>query len=307
MKENCFLCRRVWLGFALLFTTTVLQAQDVIVKNDKSEIQAKVLEITEDAVKYKQFRFQDGPVYNVKKAEVFMIIYQNGNRETFGQTTDRELKSQHLAGITAAETLPVNGISTKRKVVKNPSRIILAYGAYKQDGIPEKAPKLAYERVYPNPGFVSGIGFSSDNFLDMLWVRYTNMVKAAGGGMTDDGSGSSTIETIYGSKHYLSGYAFKEFDTKFISAGLLAGPALNFTRGTYSLDAWNTSKKTYSAQINDTDASFFTAGLHTGVYLHKYLSTNKKGERNFFFRLSFEQFVMAKGSFGSIVALNFGL
>ncbi|MFC5269297.1 hypothetical protein [Adhaeribacter terreus] len=291
----------------ILFVASGLQAQDVIVKNDKSEIQAKVLEITDDAVKYKQFQFQDGPVYNIRKAEVFMILYQNGNRETFSTLGNSAVNNQTLSTIIAAEPLPVNEAKAKGKIVKNPSRIILAYGAYKQDGYPEKAPKIAYERVYANPGVISGIGFSSDNFLDMFWIRYNNMVKSSSGGMTDDGSGTSSIETIYGSKHYLSGYAFKEFDTKFISAGILAGPALNFTQGTYSADAWDASRETYSPQVSDTDASFFTGGLHTGIYLHKYLSTNKKGEKNFFFRLSFEQFVMAKGSYGSIIGLNFGL
>lgn len=60
-----------------------VNAQDIIYKNDKSEIKAKVLEIEETKVKYKLFDFLDGPTYNIDKKEVFMIIYKNGKKEVF--------------------------------------------------------------------------------------------------------------------------------------------------------------------------------------------------------------------------------
>src|ERR1035437_7811222 len=58
-------------------------SQDVIIKNDKSEIKAKVLEIQETTIKYKLFEFLDGPIRNIPISDVFMIIYENGKRETF--------------------------------------------------------------------------------------------------------------------------------------------------------------------------------------------------------------------------------
>jgi len=82
---------------------------------------------------------------------------------------------------------------------------------------------------------------------------------------------------------------------------------VNYTRGAYSLQSWDASKRTYNYPISDVEANFATFGLHTGFYLHKYMSTNKKGERNFFMRLSFEQFLMLKGSYGSSISLSFGL
>jgi outer membrane protein assembly factor BamB len=59
------------------------QAQDTIIKNDKSEISAKVIEITEEHIKYRLFDFLDGPLYNVRKTDVWMIIYEKGRREKF--------------------------------------------------------------------------------------------------------------------------------------------------------------------------------------------------------------------------------
>lgn len=70
----------------LLFATSVFgkiaaYAQDVIIKNDKSEIKSKVLEITDTQIKYKKFDMLDGPTYNIYKTDVFMIIYKNGTKE----------------------------------------------------------------------------------------------------------------------------------------------------------------------------------------------------------------------------------
>jgi len=77
-------------------------AQDIIIKNDKTEYKVKVTEIGEDAIKYKKWEMPDGPVYNLKKSEVFMIIYSNGTRETFesakstpaAETPSASLKSE---------------------------------------------------------------------------------------------------------------------------------------------------------------------------------------------------------------------
>jgi hypothetical protein len=57
------------------------QAQDIIVKNDKSEIKSKITEITESIIKYKKWEHQDGPLYSLNRNEVFMIIHANGQRE----------------------------------------------------------------------------------------------------------------------------------------------------------------------------------------------------------------------------------
>ena len=50
-------------------------AQDIILKQDGSEIIAKVLEVTDQQIKYKEFDFQDGPTRNMNISEIFMITY----------------------------------------------------------------------------------------------------------------------------------------------------------------------------------------------------------------------------------------
>lgn len=80
------------LSFFLLFTLCALclKSQDVIVKKDGTEIQAKVLELTTNVIKYKEYDFQDGPTRNIPMTEVFMIIYSNGKREVISPSIEAE-------------------------------------------------------------------------------------------------------------------------------------------------------------------------------------------------------------------------
>ena len=52
-------------------------------EKDGSEIKAKVLEITDKEIKYKNFDFQNGPTRYISISEVFMITYENGQKEVF--------------------------------------------------------------------------------------------------------------------------------------------------------------------------------------------------------------------------------
>ena len=55
--------------------------QDVILLKDGTEIKAKVTEIGVQDIKYKKFENLEGPVYVLKKSDVFMITYENGQKE----------------------------------------------------------------------------------------------------------------------------------------------------------------------------------------------------------------------------------
>ena len=78
----------------------IANAQDVILKKDGSDIKSKVLEITDQQIKYKDFDFQSGPIRNINISEVFMITYENGQREVFNKTNeskDLSNKQQEVA------------------------------------------------------------------------------------------------------------------------------------------------------------------------------------------------------------------
>lgn len=68
-------------------------SQDIIIKNDKTEIKAKIEELTETTIKYKKFDMLDGPTYNINKREVFMMIYKNGSKEYMDVNTSQPTMS----------------------------------------------------------------------------------------------------------------------------------------------------------------------------------------------------------------------
>ena len=82
-----FMVKRLLILATFALSVASVFAQDVILKKDGSEINAKVLEITEQQVKYKDFDFQDGPTRNLNTSDVFMITYENGKREVFNKQT----------------------------------------------------------------------------------------------------------------------------------------------------------------------------------------------------------------------------
>jgi len=58
-------------------------SQDVIIKRNGTEIQTKIIQITNDLIKYKDYSFLDGPLRSLYISEVFMVVYENGQRERF--------------------------------------------------------------------------------------------------------------------------------------------------------------------------------------------------------------------------------
>ena len=78
-----------FLSIFFLFIISVfnLCAQDTIIKRNGEEIQAKVLNINETQINYIKWNNQNGPTYTIAKSDVFMIKYENGEKDVFGQTT----------------------------------------------------------------------------------------------------------------------------------------------------------------------------------------------------------------------------
>jgi hypothetical protein len=72
--------------FSILFSLAIMCSslifgQDVITKRDGSELKTKVIEVGINEIKYKNFENPDGPTYVISKADVFMIKYENGEKD----------------------------------------------------------------------------------------------------------------------------------------------------------------------------------------------------------------------------------
>ncbi|MDY4788964.1 MAG: hypothetical protein SO179_00150 [Bacteroidales bacterium] len=77
-----------FLATALLSISSIY-AQDIITTRVGDEIQAKIIEIGANEIKYKKWTNQEGPTYTLTKTEIFMINYQNGEKEVFSQTNNQ--------------------------------------------------------------------------------------------------------------------------------------------------------------------------------------------------------------------------
>lgn len=59
-------------------------SNDIIITKQKEQIQAKVMEIGTDVVKYKRADNIEGPVYSISKSAIVSIMYANGTVDIFG-------------------------------------------------------------------------------------------------------------------------------------------------------------------------------------------------------------------------------
>lgn len=84
MKKLLFVLFAVWCG------AMTAAAQDLIVKTDASQVEARVLEISPDAVRYKRFSNPDGPTYVLPVAEIRYIRYANGEVEYYATEVPAE-------------------------------------------------------------------------------------------------------------------------------------------------------------------------------------------------------------------------
>ena len=78
-----------------ILTITVIfnlgaSAQDLIIKKNGDEIQAKITEITATELKYKKYNYLEGPTFSINKSDVFMVRYENGEKDIF---SDQETKT----------------------------------------------------------------------------------------------------------------------------------------------------------------------------------------------------------------------
>lgn len=72
----------------------LVSAQDLIVKIDGEEIKSIIVEVTSNEIKYKLYDYQEGPVRSISKSEVFLIIYEDGRRESFSTEVTEEPREE---------------------------------------------------------------------------------------------------------------------------------------------------------------------------------------------------------------------
>lgn len=145
---------RTLLFILFLSGTCNCLAQDIIVKNDRSEIKVKVIEILEDVIKYRNWEHQDGPLYNLSKGEIFMILYANGQREMIKQPP---------VSFTNSGTGPATNIKPDTMQDGRLRTPVMQIGSSTRDTIVDyRKRKISYTPTRLNVGFQAPLAIGTD-------------------------------------------------------------------------------------------------------------------------------------------------
>lgn len=79
--------RRIVTAAICLAGSITMFAQDIIFRKNGTDIQAIVQKSGTDEVRYKKFDNQNGPIYRLKKSEIAMIRYEDGDRDVFNDAS----------------------------------------------------------------------------------------------------------------------------------------------------------------------------------------------------------------------------
>ncbi|MEZ4774525.1 MAG: hypothetical protein R3D00_15175 [Bacteroidia bacterium] len=73
----------ILLAFFILGNLPCSPAQDRIYLREGSNLEAKVLEIGVEEIKYKKSDFPDGPIFVMQRDQISRIVFENGYEESF--------------------------------------------------------------------------------------------------------------------------------------------------------------------------------------------------------------------------------
>lgn len=133
--------KNIYLTVLFIISIFTSNAQDIIVKNDKTEIKAKIEELTETTIKYKKIEMLDGPSYNINKRDVFMIIYKNGTKEYIESSTNTSSQTpiQNNPSIPNNTTIQVRSSANTQPAVGHTAMKKIRRGYYEFEGKKLKA------------------------------------------------------------------------------------------------------------------------------------------------------------------------
>jgi hypothetical protein len=102
-----------WFKRASLITATLVLfagnkaiGQDTIVIRNGDEIRAKVEEVQVTEIKYRKYENLTGPLYSIKKSEIFMVKYENGSKDVFDNQQTETTPSVEKAGTSVSPNVP---------------------------------------------------------------------------------------------------------------------------------------------------------------------------------------------------------
>ncbi len=240
-------------SFTLLVHFSI--AQDVIVMKNGDELNAVVLEVGTESVKYKKYDNQQGPTYSIDKADVFMIRYENGSKDVFNTQKEEPKKDEPDARPFPKGSINFNplGLLQFGPILQYEGKIgsssyIVPYFRYAYAGVATHAIWTEFDEDNElSPGSAAvGLGFkgftSSGNslyyggLLDYSWTTARFDI-----GQTSETKNDATSLAIISN----FGYRWRSKGSSYINLGLLAGAAFTLSdEERYVIDgSFHSSKK----------------------------------------------------------------
>ena len=150
--------KRVFI-LTFLLVSAEMSAQDLIIKSDGEEIKAKVLSVEEHKVSYKKWTNQNGPTYSLNTDNIFMIKYENGEKDVFAAKTEGKKTSTNSDVAT--------GYIEKKPAADN-AALINKYNPNVEFNLKEKKSKTRYS--FPIMGIEPSSILSNED-VEMNFVR----------------------------------------------------------------------------------------------------------------------------------------
>jgi len=237
-----------------LFCAGLANAQDIITRNDSTKVQVDVQEISPTQLKYKLFKYPDGPLITENKAQLAYITFENGLTERFPK--EAVVAKSYDPNAYNLDRIPVTAYVSEARIKKR-------------------------EALYHYKNYV---GFNYIAFLNSaIGFHYMRDVKKAQ--LILDvplaiGIGSPSITNgLYG-RNFLDGMSTTKYDRMNYQAGLAAlfapsmnasvnflmGPSFNFSEYRMSVaSAWTAYYPQGQTQKVEFNNSFKLYRSHYGV------------------------------------------
>tara|TARA_B100001758_G_C18391242_1_gene603051 strand:+ start:516 stop:1496 length:981 start_codon:yes stop_codon:yes gene_type:complete len=126
----------------IYFPSITLFSQDIIILKDGTEINSIVKEVNQDNIKYLKFSSKEGPIYTKSISDIFMVKYQNGEKDIFNSKDNINRSSNQLFKLGSGELITLylkesvsskhltNGtiikFAVKEPVISNNNKVVIA-------------------------------------------------------------------------------------------------------------------------------------------------------------------------------------
>ena len=99
----------------------ILSAQDVITKKDGTNVQAKVTEVGQSQISYKNYSDLDGPTYTMNLSDILVITYENGTQERYNSNNETNYSSPRgtMTYTPWSSKVSINGITMSNDELEN--------------------------------------------------------------------------------------------------------------------------------------------------------------------------------------------